>query len=161
MDTLTKIAASGMYSSISGQARLVSMAILALMLFIYIIVVSIIINHSVDGWTKFFSVIMLLLYLIATPLYYAYFRKKYANGNLKNIFHLTMILLPLLILITSSVSYNDEKLTSEEKANAKTCLNASIALVCISLIYYSIMSGMYFYKKDMNIFSLAVGDNFY
>ena len=72
-----------------------------------------------------------------------------------------MIILPILVLITSSVSYNNEKLTDDEKAKAKTCYNASIALVVISVAYYGVVTGLYQTNKDMTIFSLAVKDNIY
>jgi hypothetical protein len=63
-------------------------------------------------------------------------------------------------LITSSVSYNNEK-TEDEKVKAKTCYNASVALVVISVAYYGVVTGLYQTNKDMTIFSLAVKDNIY
>ena len=153
--------ARGVYSQLYAQCKLVSVSVMVIMWLIFIITTSIIINNSVDTGTSVLSVMMLLMYLIGMPLYYGYIRNMYEQIAFKNTFHIIMLVLPILILITSSVSYSDKKLTEEQKRKAKTCNNASIALFIITILYYGAVSGLYLIRKDMTIFSLAVRDNVY
>lgn len=160
-DATQRMIARSLYSQMYTQFKLGSTVLLGIMWLIFIIISSIIISNSVDTGTSFLSVVMLLMYLGGMPLYYFYLRGSITQESYKNTFHAMMIILPIVVLITSSVSYNNEKLTEDEKAKAKTCYNASIALVVISVAYYGVVTGLYQTNKDMTIFSLAVKDNIY
>ena len=159
-DATQRMMARSIYSQMYTQFKLGSTILLGIMWLIFIIISIIIISNSVDTGTSFLSVVMLLMYLGGMPCYY-YLRGSITQESYKNTFHSMMIILPILVLITSSVSYNNEKLTDDEKAKAKTCYNASIALVVISVAYYGVVTGLYQTNKDMTIFSLAVKDNIY
>ena len=160
-DATQKMVARSIYSQLYTQFKLGSTVLLGIMWLIFIIISSIIISNSVDTGTSILSVVMLLMYLGGMPFYYFYLRGSITQESYKNTVHSMMIILPILVLITSSVSYNNEKLTKDEKAKAKTCYNASIALVVITVLYYSVVTGLYQTNKDMTIFSLAVKDNIY
>lgn len=159
-DATQRMMARSIYSQLYTQFKVGSTVLLGIMWLIFIIISSIIISNSVDTGTSFLSVVMLLMYLIGMPLYYFYLRGLYPQESFKNTIHSIMIILPILVLITSSVSYNNEK-TEDEKVKAKTCYNASVALVVISVAYYGVVTGLYQTNKDMTIFSLAVKDNIY
>jgi hypothetical protein len=160
-DATQKMMARSIYSQLYTQFKLGSTVLLVIMWLIFIITTGIIIGNSVDVATYFLSIVMLLVFLIGIPLYYGYLRGLYTQESFKNTVHAIMIILPLLVLITSSISYNNEKLTEDEKVKAKTCYNASVALVSISVLYYGAITGLYQVNKDMTIFSLAVKDNIY